>query len=182
MSRILNAKMTWKRKLKWWRTKTWIPTALWTAVSQSTNSPFPWPCSSQFPAQSALYPSSALFAPLEWSHGYSSPIIAHLAHSSIIMGMPNHLDQWSMFSNKIPSYGSNSDSISATQILTKFPMVQCLHLRVPLIPDVVVNGLPHWFILLEADVRVPEDLSTNAAWLGANGCPITGSAKGQGIL
>ena len=66
--------------------------------------------------------------------------------------------------------------------LTKIPMIQRLHLRVSLIPYVIVNGLPHWFVVLEADVRVPEDLGTNATGLGANWCPIPRTAKGQGIL
>ena len=61
-------------------------------------------------------------------------------------------------------------------------MVHRLHLRVSLIPDVIVNGLAHRFIVLESNVRVAENLGTNAARLGANWCPITRAAKGQGVL
>ena len=167
--------------------------------SRSTNSPFPWPSFSQFPAQSALSPSSALSAPLKWWHGHST--IAHCANqiiwaSSIIhsngllesrdgaelraVSLHNSLSL--SFSIHVCGHITKHDSLCVTQVLTKLPMVHRLHLRVSLIPDVIVNGLPHWFVVLEADVRVPEDLCTNAAGLGANWCPIPRSAKGQGIL
>ena len=51
------------------KTKTLIPKA---PQRTFTNLPFPWPCFSQFPAQSAPYPSSALFAPLKCTVTFAS--------------------------------------------------------------------------------------------------------------
>ena len=81
-----------------------------------------------------------------------------------------------------PSHQTTDASYSTVQVLTKLPMVHGLHLRVSLIPDVVVNGLSHGFVLLEADVRVPNDLSANPSGLRADWSSIPGSAEGQGIL
>ena len=81
-----------------------------------------------------------------------------------------------------PSYQTKHASYDTLQVLTELPMVHGLHLRISLIPDVVVNGLSYGFVLLEADVRVPNDLSANPSGLGADRGPVPGSAEGQGIL